>query len=803
MWSRRILPLILLGLGLVLGLKSVDRAAPQAKPDYLNPQLPVEQRVADLLSRMTLEEKVAQTHALWQKKALLMDEKGEFSPEKAKEVLKHGIGQITRASEQRPAEAILADTAAGAAVGPQPQRKTPRDGALLANAIQRFLVEQTRLGIPAIIHEESLHGFVAPGATSFPQAIALASTWDVDLVEQVFSAAAAEIRARGGHQALTPVLDVARDPRWGRTEETYGEDPYLVSRIGVACIRGFQGKGGVIDKKHIIATTKHFAVHGQPESGINVAPGNYSERIVREVFLLPFQAAITEAGAMSVMPSYNEVDGIPSHANKWLLGKVLREEWGFQGFVVSDYHGINQLHSLHHVVASNEEAAATALETGVDIELPDIDCYGALVRLVKEGKISEATLNKTVARILRAKFLLGLFEDPYVDPDYAEKFTNNPEHQQLALKAAREAIILLKNQNNLLPLDRNKVRSLAVIGPNADKCRLGGYSADPGRCITVLEGIKAKLGEKVKVAFAEGARITENDVGWAGWYLDKVEPPDPAKDAKRIAEAVQIAKASDVAVLVLGGNEQTCREAWATTHLGDRDSLELIGRQNDLVKAIVETGKPTIVVLLNGRPISINYVAANVPAILEGWYLGQEGGSAVADVLFGDYSPAGRLPITVPRSAGQLPIFYNYKPSARRGYLFSTSEPLFPFGFGLGYTTFKYDNLRLTQPKIGPGGQTTVKVDVTNTGKVAGEEVVQMYIRDQVSSVTRPVKELKGFQRIMLAPGETKTVELSITPDKLAFLDVNMKRVVEPGLFDIMVGPNSVDLKSVQLEVVP
>jgi beta-glucosidase len=780
--SRKGLTLVSLSIAfsVLVGLSESARSQlTEGKPGYKNPQLPVEQRVVDLLSRMTLEEKVAQTYALWQQKKLIMDEKGNFSPEKAKDVLKYGIGQITRASEN----------------------KEPRETAIFNNAIQRFLIENTRLGIPAIVHEESLHGFVAPGATSFPQAIALASTWDVDLVQEVFSVAAAEIRASGGHQALTPVLDVARDPRWGRTEETYGEDPYLAARIGVACVRGFQGKGPNIDKQHIISTVKHFAVHGQPEAGTNAAPGNYSERIVREVFLPSFQAALTEAGAMSVMPSYNEIDGIPSHGNVWLLDQVLRREWGFQGFVVSDYEGISQLQTLHHVVASSAEAAKKALEAGVDIELPDIDCYATLAQQIKEGKISEATLDKAVARILRAKFLLGLFEDPYVDPEAAKKINNSPEHRALALKAAREAITLLKNQNGLLPLDRGKLKSVAVIGPNAAVCRLGGYSDDPGKTVSILEGIKAKVGSSIKVLYAEGCKISENDRGWQSWSIDKVEPPNPAEDDKRIAEAVRVARQSDVTILVVGGNEQTSREAWSTEHLGDRDSLDLIGKQNDLVKAVVETGKPTVVFLINGRPLSINYIAEKVPAILEGWYLGEETGTAVADVLLGDYNPAGRLPITFPRSAGQLPVFYNYKPSAKRGYLLSNKDPLFPFGHGLSYTTFKYDHLRLSPDQVGPNGKTTVSVEVTNAGKLAGDEVVQLYIRDEVSSVTRPVKELKGFRRITLEPGQTKTVEFSLTPKELSFLNADMKRVVEPGIFEVMVGPSSVNLQTVRLEV--
>ncbi len=753
--------------------------APQNdSPDYKNPQLAVERRVADLLGRMTLEEKVAQTHALWQQKRLIMDDKGDFSPDKAASVLKDGIGEITRASEN----------------------KGPRENAEFTNAIQKYLVEHTRLGIPAIIHEESLHGFVARGATSFPQAIGLAGTWDTRLVEQIFGVAAEEIRSRGGQQALTPVLDVARDPRWGRTEETYGEDPYLASRMGVACVRGFQGDGPVIDSKHIIATAKHFAVHGQPEGGRNIAPGNYSMRIIREAFLPSFQAAITKGGAMSVMPSYNEIDGVPSHANQWLLQDVLRKEWGFKGFVVSDYFGITQLQEVHHVVASKEDAARVALETGVDIELPDIDAYSTLAQQVRDGRISEATLDKTVARILRAKFLLGLFENPYVDPEQAVRVNNSTQHRELARQAAREALTLLKNDGGLLPLDRGKLKSIAVIGPDAAVCHLGGYSDDPGKSVSVLDGIKEKVGSAIQVNHAEGCKITMNDTV-AGWNADKVDLPSAASDEKEIAEAVRVAKASDVVLVVVGDNEQTSREAWADNHLGDRANLDLVGRQNDLVKAVLGTNKPVIVLLINGRPLAANFIAEDVPAILEGWYLGEETGTAVADVIFGDYNPAGRLPITVPRSAGELPDFYNHKPSSERPYLFEIKGPLYPFGYGLSYTTFKYGEPRLSPATIGTAGETTVSVDITNTGSREGDEVVQMYIRDEMSSVTRPVKELKGFERIHLKPGETKTVQFPIGPDSLSFLNLDMHRVVEPGIFNVMVGPNSVDLKTVKLEV--
>jgi len=756
-------------------------AAPAAgEPAYQDSRRPLEQRVADLLGRMTLEEKAAQTHAIWNQ-APIAGADGAFSPEKAAGVLNNGIGELVRVNES----------------------KGPRDGAVFANAVQKFLVEKTRLGVPAIVHEEALHGLVAPGAASFPQAIALASTWDTNLVERVFAAVAAETRARGGHQVLAPVLDVARDPRWGRTEETYGEDPYLVSRLGVAAIRGFQGRGPGLGPGRVIATAKHFAVHGQPEGGTNVAPGNYSERVVREVFLPSFKAAVAEAGVMSVMPSYNEIDGIPAHANRRLLEDVLRREWGFSGFIVSDYAGIMELETLHHVAADGAEAAAKALLAGVDIELPEIDRYAGLAAQVRQGLIPQAALDRAVANVLRAKFLLGLFENPYIDAEQAARQNNSAEHRALALEAAREALILLKNQGGLLPLDRAKLKSIAVIGPNAAVCHLGGYSGDPGRMVSVLDGVREKAGGAVRVAYAQGCKITAGqDKGARGWHDDKVELSDPAEDERLIAEAAAVAKGNDVALLVLGGNEQTSREGWSVEHLGDRDSLELVGRQNDLARAVLAAGKPTVVLLINGKPLSVNYLAENVPAILEGWYLGEETGHAVADVLFGDYNPAGRLPITFPRTVGQVPVYYNHKPSARRGYLFASREPLFAFGHGLSYTTFRYDNLRVVPERIGPDGKAVASVEVTNTGSRAGDEVVQLYIRDQVSSVTRPVKELKGFRRVGLKPGQTRKVEFEIGFEELAFYNEDMKRVVEPGAFDVMAGPSATELKTARLDLI-
>jgi beta-glucosidase len=775
--SARALPILL------AALLAVPAASPQSASPYRDAKLPVEQRVTDLLSRMTLEEKIAQLQGAWENKqffsdpqALFVDENGKFLPDRAAVLMKNGLGEISRPSENR----------------------DPRAMADYTNTVQKWMRENTRLGIPVLFHDECLHGHVAPKGTSYPQAIALASTWDPSLLHEIFTATAAEARARGVQQCLAPVLDLARDPRWGRTEETYGEDPYLVSRLGVAAITGYQGTGPGIDKAHVMATAKHFAVHGQPEGGTNVGPANYSERTIREYWLKPFEAAVKEAHVATMMPSYNEIDGIPSHSNKHLLLDILRQEWGFQGLVTSDYFGPRELRTVHHIVASEDEAGRLAFESGVDVELPFNQAYGSLVAQVKAGKVAEADVDRSTARVLRAKFATGLFDDPYVSPDYAEKITNSPEHQQLALKAAREAIVLLKNQNDLLPLPKNKYRRVAVIGPNAADLHLGGYSNQPGRGVSLLAGIKNKVGSFAEIFYAVGCKITESD---PDWNADKVVLGDPVLNAQRIDEAVKAAQKAEVVILALGGNEQTSREAWAVNHPGDRDNLDLLGNQDDLVKAILATGKPTIVFLQHGRPNSINYIAEHVPAILDGWYLGQEGGTAIADVLFGDYNPAGRLPITVPRSAGQLPDYYYQKPSAKREYLGSTVLPLFPFGWGLSYSTFKYSNLRATPDSIGLQGRTTVSVDVVNSGAVRGDEVVQLYIRDEVSSVTRPIKELRGFRRITLNPGETKTVEFSLGPDELSFLNRDMHRVVEPGAFTIMVGGNSVDLISTKLDV--
>ena len=752
----------------------VAASAQEATPDYKNPKLPPEQRAADLLKRMTLEEKVEQISG--HRKQHVLDTTGRFNDETAEKAF-HDLYDVDA-------------------------KVTPRDAAILRNAAQRYLLEKTRLGIPNIFFGEALHGYMEYGSTSFPQVLGLASTWDPELIFKVFTAAGDEMASAGTNQAFTPVLDLARDPRWGRTEETYGEDPYLVSRMGVAAVNGLQGTNYLLDRHHVIATAKHFAGHGEPEGGRNTAPVNISERILRESFFEPFQAVVQEANVGSVMASYHEINGVPSHINPWLLTKVLRGEWGFRGYVTSDGNGLQMLYETHGVAADKVEAARKAIKAGIDYDLSDGSVYQTLLQQVKDGIVPESEVDRAVYWVLYDKFRLGLFENPYVDPDYTVKVTNSPEHQQLAEQTAEKAIVLLKNQGNLLPLDAKKIKTIAVIGPNAADVHLGGYARDPGRGVSILQGIKERVGPGVKVLYAEGCKITLGKEGYAGWYENDVKLPAPGSETASVKAAADLAKKADVAIVVVGENETSNREAWSENHLGDRDSLDLLGAQDELVKSVVATGVPTVVFLINGRPLSINFVAEHVPAIVEGWYLGQEGGTAAAKVLFGDVNPGGKLPITFPRSVGQLPDYYDHKPSRNRSYAFVDNSVLFPFGFGLSYTNFKFENVRVEPAKIGQGGTAKVTVDVTNTGTREGDEVPQMYIHQKVGSVTQPVMQLRGFQRITLKPGEKKTVEFPITSDTLAILDINMNRVVEPGMFDIMVGPSSAETQKVPLEVI-
>jgi beta-glucosidase len=765
-------------------------------PAYKNPDLPVEKRVADLLSRMTLEEKAAQMIAVDKevKDSVFIGENGEIKFGNIKAAFPNGVGQVTRPSETRGGQSQTNQSAS--------QPLTSRENALFTNELQRYFIENSRLGIPVIFHEECLHGMVASYTTSFPHPIAMAGTFNPDLVKQVYTMIAKETRFRGGHQALTPVVDIARDARWGRVEETYGEDPYLTTQIGIAAVNGFQGESENIDSEHIAATLKHFAAHGQAENGTNAAPANFSERILREVHFYPFKEIIQKAHARSVMTTYHEIDGVPINANKWLVTDLLRNEWGFDGFVVSDYFSIREMSGrngigAHRVAVDGKDAARLAVNAGVNIELPNPDCYLNIVELVKEGTISEAQIDKLVGEMLKVKFELGLFDNPYVDPNAAEQFVGSEANRVLAKEAALQSIVLLENKNNAVPLNLNSLKNIAVIGPNAARINPGGYTGFPAFYTTVLDGIKQKAGDKANINYAEGCRIT---IG-GSWVEDKITLPDPAEEKQKIAEAVQVAKKSDVIVLVLGGNEQTSREAWSFTHLGDRADLGLVGAQNDLIDALHATGKPIVAFLINGSPLAIQNLVEKSVAVYECWYPGQESGNAIADILFGDYNPGAKLAISFPRSAGHIPAYYNYKPSARRGYVFDDVTPLYPFGYGLSYTTFEIKNVRLEKETIGLDESVKVFADVTNTGSTKGDEVVQMYIRDEFSTVTRPVKELKDFARVTLAPGETKTVEFEITPEKLKYWNIDMKFAADPGDFTVMVGNSSADkdLQSVKL----
>ena len=758
----------------------------QQSPLYRDAQAPLEQRVEDLIGRMSLEEKIAQVTAIWDQKKDLLDAAGEFDAAKRRKLYPAGIGHFARPNDL---------TGSGSNPIVTPYRDTRRTVNLI-NAVQRDAVRNTRLGIPVLFHEESLHGYAARGATHFPQAIALASSWDPELLRRVFTVAAREVRARGVHLVLAPVVDVGRDPRWGRIEETYGEDPYLVGELGVAAVRGFQGDTLPLGPGKVFATLKHMTGHGQPEAGTNVGPASISERVLREVFFPPFEKAVKRTNVMSVMPSYNEIDGMPSHANTWLLTRVLRQEMGFKGAVASDYWGIAQLQELHHVEPDLIGAAVRAMNAGVDFDLPNGNAYEKLPEALAAGRVTQAQIDTAVRRMLRLKFLAGLFENPYGDLKTAESITDNADARAVAEEAARRAAILLKNDGTL-PLQAARLKTLAVIGPNAAVAEIGGYSNVPAHTVSLLDGIRTRVGDRLEVVTAEGVRITDK----GDWHGDEVVLADPAQNRARIQQAVQVAREADAIVLAVGGNGATSREAWADNHLGDRSSLELVGEQNELARALFVLGKPVVVVLIHGRPNSVAEIAEKANAIVEAWYPGQEGGTALAAILFGDANPGGKLPITIPRSVGQVPYAYNSKPSSHRGYLFDNKEPLFPFGFGLSYTTFEIGAPVLSAARIARNGSVTVKVDVRNTGKVAGDEVVQLYLRDLVSSVTRPVKELRGFKRVTLAPGASTTVEFTLDSDALALWDQDMKRVVEPGTFEIMVGADSVRLKTATLEV--
>lgn len=752
---------------------------------YRDPKAPIEARVRDLVSLMTIDEKVAQLRCAWFGKAAFLDAAGDFAPDKAAKSIPHGIGQIARPGDW-----------AGTAKYRQLQFRDAGATVALINAIQRYHVEQTRLGIPALFHEEAAHGFVGSNVTVFPSPPALGSTWDPELVERVFTVAAREARARGATVVLAPVLDLARDPRYGRVEEFFGEDPYLVGKMGVAAVRGFQGRARPLAKDRAFATLKHF-IHGSPQGGLNIAPTDIGERTLRGTYLVPFARVIAEADPAIVMPAYNEVGGVPAHANFDLLLKTGRQRLGFKGAYFSDYGGITNLAEHHHMAANNDDAAELAMLAGVDTELPDGQAYAALPKLVAAGRIPMSRIDDAVAQVLRLKFEAGLFEKPYVDAAAVARATNRPADVALARTAAAKSIVLLKN-DGLVPLDRRRPLRLAVIGPNAKDPLFGGYSGAQERAVGILDGIKAAATRNIVVSYSEGVRLLKEEPRNRPFVLEESAANEP-----RIAEAVAAANAADVVLLVVGDRPAITREAVQYNAPGDRRTLGLFGDQDRLVEAIAATGKPIVSLLLSGRPLAVPRLAEVSRAMFEGWYLGQEGGHAFADVLFGAVNPGGKLTMTFPREVGDLPVYYNRQPSADvNQYVEGKPTPLFPFGHGLSYTTFDIAAPRLNRAEIGRAAPFAVEVDVTNTGSRAGDEVVQLYIRDDVSSVPRPVLELKAFQRITLAPGQMRTVRFDLGPDELAFWNIDMKWVVEPGTFTISAGGSSATLKSAKLAVI-
>lgn len=749
-------------------------------PVYRDPSASVDVRVHDLLGRMTLDEKLGQMTGAWIRGPGAAGS-GSAAEQFFRKVIPNGVGSLA------------------------PVQRLPVDeDVAFHNRIQKFLVEKTRLGIPAMFHEEGCHGLVEPGASSFPVPLGLACSWDPDLAERVYSVVALEMRRRGAQHALAPVVDVARDPRWGRIDETMGEDPYLNSRMGAAIVRGFQGSAdGTVDSDHVISTLKHFTGHGTPEGGLNRSPSVSTPRTLREVDLVPFAHIIRTAHPGAVMPSYNEVDGVPSHANRWLLHDVLRGEFGFTGLIVSDYEGISLLQEGHHVAGSPADAGALALAAGVQIELPSPHSYPALKEALGKGSVSIAQIDDAVSAILAWKFRLGLFEHPYADADGAKAVVERPASRNLALQAARESIVLLKN-NGILPLSAGRLRTIAVIGPNAAVARLGSYSGTPLRSVSLLDGIRSKVRGKATVLYAPGCVLVKNDSGsaFANWQIRSVVLGTDEENRPLIEEAGRIAAQADVVVLAIGETEALSREAWADDHLGDADTLALRGSQLPLARAVLAAGKPVILFLNNGRPLAIGALNQEASAVVEGWYMGEEGGTAAADILFGDVCPSGKLTVSFPAGAGDIPAYYSRKPYAGPyAYEFAQGKPLWRFGDGLSYTTFRYENPAVRDAAIPADGSTIASVDVVNTGAREADEVVQLYVHQDVSSVTRAVKELKGFQRIHLKPGERRTVSFPVTTDALGLWGLDMKYRVEPGTFRLTMGPSSSEGKAVTLTV--
>jgi len=733
---------------------------------YKNPNVPIPERVKDLMSKMTIEEKI-----------------GQMNMTSLKESMDSNIGYGVVESPF-----IIAG-----------------DIAIQSAAAKKHAFEKTRLGIPPIQIGEGLHGVLAAGSTIFPQTIGQGSTWNPQLINRMGSIIAEEATAMGIDQALSPLFDLIRDPRYGRVEECFAEDPYLVGKMGYAFVTGLQGmpsqtKLGIGTNK-IMATAKHFAGYSYSLGGVNLAPSPIGERELRTMFLSPFEEIVRKGNIYSIMPSYNEIDGIPAHSSVFLLNQVLHKEWKFKGYVISDYGGLSQLYNFHQVAKGPNEAAVLALKAGVDVEASRPDVYKNLTKMVQAGTINIKQIDSAVVRILTAKFKAGLFEKRLADSSGIKSKLHTATSVALSRSIAEESIVLLKNQDNLLPLNRSTIKSIAVIGPNADKVQYGDYSytRDNRSGTTVLQGIKQLVGDKVKVNYAQGSELSGND-------------------RSGIENAVNEAKKSDVAVVVLGttsvvfqgigwngkaGKDEpndpfTCGEGYDVTDLDPQ------GVQRELLQAIYKTGKPVILILIQGRPWSIGWEKEHIPAIIEGWYPGEKGGDAIADVLFGKVNPSGRLNMSIPQSSGHIPVFYNYVNSSKgnnrepgtpdkpgRDYVYSSTAPLFPFGYGLSYTDFVYSDLKLSAPSFKKGGHVVISCKIRNQGKVQGKEVVQLYVGEKINSVSTPVKSLRGFDKIQLLPGEEKTVQFKINAEDIQIWNREMKRVTESGNFKVMIGKSS------------
>jgi len=748
---------------------------------FADPALTVDERIDDLLGRMTLEEKLAQLGSAW---VFELVENGELREDWASEKLRVGLGQVTR---------ISGASSLGAG-----------DAAQVANAIQRFLVKETRLGIPAIVHEEINSGLMAKDATVFPQSIGVASSWEPDLVRAMADVIRRQMREVGAHQGLSPVLDVCRDPRWGRTEETYGEDPYLVARMGAAFVRGLQGDEL---SDGVIATAKHFVGYSASEGGLNWAPAHIGSAELKEVYLHPFEAAVRTAGLWSVMNAYNELDGLPAAADASLLGTILRDDWGFGGFVVSDYFSVRQLAEYHRIAGDVSHAATMALTAGIDVELPGTDCYGTpLLKALKEGALVLSDIDAAVVRVLRAKFELGLFEHPFVDLGPAAVAMDTASERELAAVLARKSIVLLTN-DGILPIAAG-TRSVGVIGPNAHVARnlFGDYSylAHMESLVEMqhVDNVFAiPLPDKYEIA-ATGATAPSvldalrDRFGAGVEYARGCAVMSESTDG--FADAVALAARSDVAVMVMGDKAGLTSDC-TSGESRDRASLDLPGVQEDLVRAVVATGTPVVVVLVAGRPCGSAWLHEHCAAVVMAWLPGQEGAGAIADVLCGAVNPGGKLPVSYPRSVGQIPVIYGHKISGGRShwkgdYVDLPSSPLYPFGHGLSYTSFSIGETLLKQERLTSADVAMIEACVTNTGSVAGDEVVQLYIRDAEAALTRPVLELKNFIRVVLQPGESKNLSFRLPIAQLGYYDREGSYVVEPGTVEVFLGSSSANL---------